>query len=236
MTRTTNPLQLLTAELEARSASPSGRRAMERIRADFDLGAVTSMAEMVDQCHDVGPRGSGRAATLADALLAAAANDPDAALCALVALRPALLRIARRVCGGDPDEDELAEVVAIAWEEICGPAGSVGASEVVRVTWTRSRSVLRRQADRASREEPQDTGGDLTEHDSYAEEAEATLATAIADGIVSRHDAAVIALTRLGGMTIAELAIQRGVGVSTLTSRRRRAEAAIQGHLAGEQR
>jgi DNA-directed RNA polymerase specialized sigma24 family protein len=206
---------------------------MDRIRrAGIDVGAMTSMAEMVDQCHGVRPGGVGRAETLADALLVVAPNDPDAAVCALVALRPALLRIARRVCGGDPDDDELAEVVAIAWEEICGPAGSVSASEVVRATWTRCRSVLRRRAHRVAREELGDAGPDPTLHEPDAEdEGEATLATAVANGIVSRHDAAVIALTRLGGMTLAELAAQRGVPASTLTSQRRRAETAIRRHL-----
>lgn len=209
---------------------------MERIRrAGIDAGATTSMADMVDQCHGVGPGGSGRAETLADGLLAVAPNDPDAAVCALVALRPALLRIARRVCGGDPDDDELAEVVAIAWEEICGPSGSAGASEVVRATWTRSRSVLRRQADLAAREDLGDARPRMHEPD--AEDAgQATLATAIAIGIVSRRDAAVIALTRLGGMTIAELAAQRGIPVSTLASQRRRAELAIRRHLTEGQR
>ena len=211
---------------------------MDRIRrAGIDVGAVTSMAEMVAQCHDVGRKGSDRPHALADALLAAAIDDPDAAVCALVALRPALLRIARRVCGGDPDDDELAEVVAIAWEEICGPAGSLGASEVVRATWTRSRSVLRRQEDLSAREHLRDVWPEPAVHDPDAEDdGEATLATAIADGIVSRHDASVIALTRLGGMTIAELASQRGVPVSTLTSQRRRAETAIRRHLTEGQR
>ena len=54
---------------------------------------------------------------------------------------------------------------------------------------------------------------------------------AISQGVVSGQDAALIALTRLGGMRIAELARQRGASASTLSSRRRRAEAAIRRHL-----
>jgi DNA-directed RNA polymerase specialized sigma24 family protein len=232
MTRTSNPLHLLTAELEARSASPSGKRAMERFRrVGVPVGSATTMAELVAQCHADGAGSLVRAGEVVDGLLAAASSGPDAALCALVALRPALLRIARRTCGGEPDDDEVAEVVAIAWEEICGPAGSHGASVVVRAIWTRSRSALRRAADRAARETP--VGDVLFAVDTgpAPDGNEAILATAVAQGVVLERDASLIALTRLGGMTIAELAAERGIPASTLTSRRRRAEAAIRRHL-----
>jgi len=236
MTRTTNPLHLLTADLEARSASPAGRRALDRIRdAGVDVGATVSMAELVARCHD--PAADGQTHAIVDGLLAAAPTDPDAAVCALVALRPALLRIARRVCGGDPDDDELAEVVAIAWEEICGAAGSLGATHVVRATWTRSRSVLRRRSGRVAREAQLDEGSEALDSGPPAhDEGEATLAASIAERIISKQDALLIALTRLGGVTMTELAQQRGVPVATLTSRRRRAEAAIRRHLSEQER
>ena len=87
-TRATNPLQLLTLELETRSASPSGRRAMDRIRmSGVDVGTTTTMAELVAGCHEAEPGGEDRTPRVVDALLAAAPNDPDAAVCALVALR-----------------------------------------------------------------------------------------------------------------------------------------------------
>jgi DNA-directed RNA polymerase specialized sigma24 family protein len=232
-TRATNPLQLLTLELETRSASPSGRRAMDRIRmSGVDVGTTTTMAELVAGCHEAEPGGEDRTPRVVDALLAAARNDPDAAVCALVALRPALLRIARRVCGGDPDEDELAEVVAIAWEEICGDAGSLGATRVVAATWTRSRSVLRRRSDRAAREATRADGLDAVgrTHDPDVG-GDGTLSMAVAKGVVSPQDAALIALTRVGGVRIVELARQRGVSASTLSTRRLRAEAAIRRHL-----
>ena len=153
MMRAKSPLKVLTDELEARSASPAGKRAMDRIRnSGIEVGTTVTMAELVAWCHEPAPGGSERIEAVVNRLLTAARSDPDAAVCALVALRPALLRIARRVCGGEPDEDELAEVVAIAWEEICGPSGCVGANRVVSATWTRSRSVLRRRSERAARE------------------------------------------------------------------------------------
>jgi DNA-directed RNA polymerase specialized sigma24 family protein len=233
MPRTTNPLQLLTIELETRSASPGGREALERIRASgVEVGATTSMSELVAQCHQPAPESEGSSQAVVEGLLAAARSDPDAAVCVLVALRPALLRIARRVCGGDPDEDELAEVVAIAWEEICGDAGSRGANRVVTATWTRSRSVLRRRIDQAAREAPHSDGLEALDrtHDLDVE-GDGTLSTAIAKGVVSTQDAALIALTRVDGVRIAELARQRGVSASTLSTRRLRAEAAIRRHL-----
>lgn len=233
MPRTTNPLQLLTKELETRSASPGGRRALERIRGSgIDVGGATSMSELVARCHAHSQEAERSSGAVVDGLLAAARSDPDAAVCVLVALRPALLRVARRVCGGDPDEDELAEVVAIAWEEICSPAGPLGASRVVAATWTRSRSVLRRRTDLAAREAPHPDGLDALDrtHDSDVE-GDGTLSTAIAKGVVSTQDAALIALTRVGGVRIAELARQRGVSASTLSTRRLRAEAAIRRHL-----
>jgi len=207
---------------------------MARIRrAGIDVGTAASMAELVDECHNEAAE-SDRAREVVDGLLAAASSDPDAAVCALVALRPALLRIARRTCRGEPDDDELAEVVAIAWEEICGPAGSLGVSHVVRATWTRSRSTLRRREVRSSRVALRADVSECREQGVDADAwNDATLASAIADGVVSQADAVLIALTRLGGLKIAELAAERGVPVATLTSRRRRAEAKIRRRLTG---
>jgi DNA-directed RNA polymerase specialized sigma24 family protein len=233
MTHHTNPMHSLTAELRSRSASPAGRRALERFRmAGIDVGWAATLGDVVERCHSSGAHATDSTSSLVDSLLALAPSDPDAAICALVVLRPALLRITRRVSGREPTADDVAEVLAIAWEEICRPGAARGSILVVRATWTRSRSVIRRLADRVAREEI----GEVVDWSSTPSvedhlEARDTLASAVARGTITWDDAVLIALTRVDGLTVTVLAGLWGIKVSTVTSKRRRAEAAIREHL-----
>jgi DNA-directed RNA polymerase specialized sigma24 family protein len=233
MTHHTNPMHSLTAELRSRSASPAGRRALERFRREgIDVGWAATLGDLVERCHSSGAQASDHARSLVDSLLALAPSDPDAAICALVVLRPALLRIARRVSGREPTADDVAEVLVIAWEEICRPGAPRGSSVVVRATWTRSRSVIRRLADRVAREELGEVAlRPATPPTEDHLEARDTLASAVARGTITWDDAVVIALTRIDGLPVTVLAGLWGVTVSTVTSKRRRAEAAIREHL-----
>jgi DNA-directed RNA polymerase specialized sigma24 family protein len=241
MTTRTDALHLLTLELDRRSGAPEGRRAHRRFATHgIDIGTATSIGELVATCHD-GRRSSGRGpATTLHGLLSLAPRDPDAALCALVALRPALYRIAGRVSSPRPaDDDAIAEVVAIAWELVCASRRSCRIThlDVIGATWTRARTTLRRQADRVIREELLYEGWDAPASPSEPTDAvEPLLERAVRMGTLTRDDAELIALTRAGDVTLEELALRLGIARETLLRRRSRAEAALHAGLRSDLR
>jgi len=243
MTTRTDALHLLTLELDRRSSAPEGRRALRRFATSgIDMGTATTILELVASCHDRHRTASLDSARLLDGLLGLAPDDPDAALCVLVALRPALYRIARRVSSPRPaDDDAIAEVVAIAWAVVCEPdsAGSdtVSHSTVIRATWTRARTTLRRHAGHALREEPIPEKWDTPAAPAEpTDTVEPLLERAIAMGTLTRLDAELIALTRAGDVTPEELARHRGTVRATLLRRRSRAEAALHAGLRSDLR
>jgi DNA-directed RNA polymerase specialized sigma24 family protein len=241
MTTRTDALHHLTLDLDRRSSAPEGRRALRRFASHgIDVGTATTIGELVASCHDR-HRAQGRdPATLLDGLLGLARSDPDAALCALVALRPALYRIAGRVSSPRPaDDDAIAEVVAIAWAVVreLERSDPVTHFEVIGTTWTRARTTLRRHATHALHEEPISKRWDAPAAPSEpTDTVEPLLERAIAMGTLTRQDAELIALTRAGDASLEELALRLGVVRGTLLRRRSRAEAALHAGLRSDLR
>jgi DNA-directed RNA polymerase specialized sigma24 family protein len=232
MTTRTDPLHLLRLELERRSCSPAGRRALQRFAsAGVDLGNATSLRHLVRTYHEgsTAPDPSSRA--LLEDLLVLAPSDEDATLCALVCLRPALYWVARRVHGRKASDDELAEVVAFAWEAICdGPPPKKGprARHVVYLTWTKTRTADRRRNPRNAPTWSDDLGGPgCVEARDPAERSEPMLERAVLAGVLTRADAELIALTRVIGVPAKVLARDYDVSTKTLRRRRQRAEASL---------
>jgi DNA-directed RNA polymerase specialized sigma24 family protein len=232
MTAHTDHLHLLTRELASRSASPTGRRAMNRFRdAGIELGHATSLVDLVAWCHAIPTAEDNDSGATLEGLLVLAPTDPDAALVALVSLRPALCRIITRVCGqGLADDDAVAEVVTTAWEAICDPTLGEGLRmrRIVLATWIRARSQRRRQLNLAAQDEPLDEEWDrVLVGSDPADDQGRMLELAVRRGTITPDEAAVIALTRVGGATVSELAASKGVPAFTIFSIRRRAEAKI---------
>lgn len=225
-------LQLLTLELERRSRRPEGRRALRRFEArGLPTAGATTMVELVGSCH--GRHGAQR--DLVGGLLRLAPSDEDAALCALVAIRPALYRIARRVTAPRIADDEaVAEVVSIAWCAIREAGGSRLATpeRLVRWTWTRARTSMRRRANGSARDvELPERWDAVAATDPASGSLEPLLVRAVRLGTIASGDAKLIEVTRIGGVTLEELARRRGVTRATLLKRRSRAERALRAAL-----
>jgi hypothetical protein len=235
MTRRTDALQVLTLELRTRSSSPSGRRALRRLTAaGIDVGDATSLVDLVNHYHRDGPAKDGRARAMLEGLLGLATSDPDAALCSLVALRPALRWVASRVYGPRPTDDELAELVALAWAAICDgrPKHGSQARRVVLVTRSRARTMQRRRiAERGTQDELDDRRDVPDPWADPAERSEPLLEAAVHAGVLSRADAELIALTRAVGIPLAALAHDYQCTEKTLLRRRQRAESALRNRL-----
>jgi hypothetical protein len=205
--------------------------------AGVDLSGAASLEDLVGRYHrgstglDDGPR-----STL-EGLLALAPSDPDAALCALVALRPALYWVARRVHGPSASDEDLAEILGFAVEALHAPAPrsreDSRARQVVLLTRTRARSAARRRDERR-REAPaalEFLDPTLLVVLGPESRAEPLLRTAVEEGVLQPAEAELIALTRAFGIPVKVLALDRGVTVKTLLQKRRRAETALRDRL-----
>ena len=231
MTTRTDALHITSLELARRSRSPEGTRTLRRFAsAGLDVGDATSLAELVDSCQRH-PRSRSRASDeLLEGLLALAPRDRDAALCAIVARRPALLWVTARVFGpGAVDDDAVAEVVARAWEAIRSPrpaCTSLARAVVVEVRETVRRAArdMERRVTEVAMDPEWDWPASRPDPVTYAEP---LLARAVEAGWVRRDDAEVIALTRGAGVPLEEVASARGMARGTLLRRRLRAEAAL---------
>jgi DNA-directed RNA polymerase specialized sigma24 family protein len=232
MTTRTDALEQLAVELERRSCSPAGRRALRRFAlAGIEVGDATTLCDLVARYHDGSTSRDPGARAILEELLVLAPTDEDAALCALAALRPALCWVVRRVHGTrGASDDELAEIVAFAWEAICHtpPKHGPRARYVVFLTRTSARTTDRRRRSSGFPESFDDL-----DHDDRigapdpAERPEPLLQRAVDAGFLSRADAELIALTRGLGVPAKVLAQDSDVSTKTLLKRRKRAEMSL---------
>lgn len=230
MTRSTDSLDLLTMELERRSCSPSGRRALRRLAAaGVGIDGVSALTDVVTRIHRLGHTADPEARTMLGRLLELAPSDEDAALCALVALRPSLRWVASRVYGTAASDDEIAELVAVAWGAICDGRPTSGSREryIVLATRTRARAAKRQR----ERSVPGLRAKGPPRSSDPAQRPEPLLAAAVDAGVLRRPDAELIALTRAAGVPISILAREHGCTDKALLRRRQRAERALRGWL-----
>ena len=237
MDDTTTPIQRLSAHLTERSRGPAGRAALARWEAaGLDPGEATTPVELALSCHGRG--NPGRSGSVVAELVRLAPVDETAALCALVALRPALLRLAGHlVRRGTAREEAECDVVAVAWEQL-GVLGGVrrryAAADVVDATWSRLRTLtglrLRRTA-----WEPLGPQHDAVEAGADpAERVTTVLTEAVADGTLSARQAAVVHDTRVLDRPVAEVAARSGRDPRAVRTERSRAEATLRRHLSAE--
>ena len=189
-----------------------------------------------------GPGGGARRAEMLGTLVTLAPGDEMAALCAVVALRPELTRIARHVAGGFFDAEEAqCEVIAIAWEVLTAPEesraddagpgnpepGTARAKRAVNAIWNEARrsAGLRRHAliEVSPCDVPDAVAPDLDPLERWP----GLLAAAVARGVLTPRQVVVIAQTRMEGRPLAEVARSLGRGYDAVQKDRRRAEAAL---------
>lgn len=232
MTTRNDALELITCELERRSSSPAGRRALRRFAvAGIDVGDAATLVDLVRRYHEGSTGRDSSARRLLEGLLVLAPSDEDAALCALEALRPSLCWVVRRVHGTrGASEDELAEIVAFAWEAICHVPPKHGPRErhVVFLTRTWARTELRRRQARIELAAPSDpTPEEQPPAPDVGDRPEPMLRRAVDDGVLTPEEAELIALTRGLGVPTKVLARDHDVSTKTLLRRRSRAEARL---------
>jgi DNA-directed RNA polymerase specialized sigma24 family protein len=236
MTHTTDPMALLTQELSRRSGDRLGRQALERFEAaGIELFGAGTFTELVRIFHQRAALSEGTERSL-DALVALAPDDPDATLVVLVALRPALYRIAHRNQSSNASlEEVLEDVVLFAWESTLEAAEDPPGkriSTIIRSTATKTRTVHRRWGRQQSRVDPLDKGLELIDSSPCFEPwPEEPLLRALDAGVLSPVDVELIRLTRINDVELSEVADRLAVPYDRLQKQRRRAESALKTYL-----
>jgi DNA-directed RNA polymerase specialized sigma24 family protein len=241
MTPPRSPLAQLGDHLAQLSSTKDGRVALERFgAAGMEIDGARDLCTLIGQWDGRG--GRARRAEMLGTLVSLAPGDEMAALCAVVALRPELTRIARHVAGGFFDAEEAqSEVIAIAWEVLTAPEesrpdnagpdnpepGTARAKRAVNAIWNQARrsAGLRRHAlvEVSPCDVPDAVAPDLDPLERWP----GLLAAAVARGVLTPRQVVVIAQTRMEGRPLAEVARSLGRGYDAVQKDRRRAEAAL---------
>ncbi len=232
MTTHPTPLRQLTDHLAARARMPEGRAAFVAFveaHPSLDTMGATDLFELASSCHR--STGTSRTRALVGALLAASVDHELAALAVVVAVRPALRRISRRLIahGQDPTEAET-DTITTAYFVTAGLAGTSPthpAQAVVAATWDRMRATVRSlQADGVrfasfpadfDREEP---GADPAGFIGCSDRVGQFLEDAVSAGVVTERQARLVYLTRVEGMCLER--VSEAEGTNSATNRKER--------------
>ena len=173
-----------------------------------------------------------RRVRIVDALTPLAPSDAVAGLCAVVALRPELLRITRRSSRAMVDpEDTEANVVAVAWElVVTGPDGESEPfrhATLVNAIWAQVREAAGLRRGQLETVPLDDDFDRAAPSDDPWERWPGLLAGAVARGVLTPRQVVLIAQTRMEGRSLTEVAATLGRTYDSARMDRARAEAAL---------
>jgi len=232
MTTTRSPLTLLCDHVARLSRTAEGERSMKGL---IEAGMEADQADDLTVLLNRGGRGISqmRRARLVEFLVVLAPDDEVAGLCVLVCLRPELEWISRLATRGPVALDEAeADVVAMAWEVVtrgrdCA-SGPIRHAAVVNAIWTEVRRCagFRRRGVLDVVPLAEDFDQPAPEVDRL-ERWPGLLAAAVARGVLTPRQVAVIAQTRMEGRPLSEVALALGRPYDAARKERRRGEAAL---------
>jgi hypothetical protein len=228
------PIWNLTRHLEHRCRDGKDAGTLTRLSSgDLDLLGIGSVFDLSCSCHQTKDRA--RADSVLRALMGLAEDDELAAMAVLVALRPALLIMARRLVtvGVEPAEAQT-DVIATAYLRVLALAGEPPrhmARAIVGGTWDRLRWALESEQRCALRRCPLREIGDLSDDGQSEESGDSKLTTvlfdAVADGVLSAEAARVVHATRVQRRPFSTLACELHKGEAAVRKTRQRAERAL---------
>jgi hypothetical protein len=236
------PMWRVTRSLEIRCRGGGSDETMARLAdAGLELGGTDSLFVLACRCHESKDRV--RADAVLGALVRLAADDELAALAVLVALRPALLLLSRRLIGAGlvPGMAQV-EVVTTAYERVLAlapdPPAHV-ARAIISGSWDRLRWCLKAEQRCALRQVPLPGSGDLAEKASGDEvstsglygngDLASVLTDAVAAGVITATAAQVVFATRAQGRSFRALSCELHKGEAALRKTRQRAESMLKG-------
>jgi hypothetical protein len=220
---------------------------MARLAAGgLEMAGSDTLFALACSCHESKDRS--RADAVLGALVRHSGDDELATMAVLVALRPALLVLSRRLIGvGIDPAMAQGDVVAMAYERVlalapCPPVHVARA--IISSSWDRLRWALKAEQRCALRHQPLSVVGDVaetgTEHSvpgsAAAGDLRSVLTEAVATGVISATAAQIVLATRAQGTSFRMLSCQLHKSEAALRKTRQRAEATliVKGHGPGE--
>jgi hypothetical protein len=238
MSRRCGPIANLTTELEIRCRAGRDQGTLEWLRVEgIDLTAGMALIDLAEACHSSTDRR--RTEEILWLLVAQGVIDETTAIALLVALRPALLVLTRRLVAiGMGPFDAQTMVVSTAYErmfDVFYDRSTHVARAMVGGTWDRMRSALRAEQRCALRHVRLEDVGDVSEDDpgeptgptELTQRLSPLLRDAVAARVVSPETACVIHATRVEGRSFESIAHQLGKGAPAVRKARQRGERAL---------
>jgi hypothetical protein len=232
------PIWRLTRSLEIRCRAGGSNGTMARLAdGGLELAGAGTLFALACSCHESKDRA--RSDAVLGALVRLTGDDELAAIAMLVALRPALLVLSRRLTGvGMNPSAAQGDVVATAYERMLAVAAEPTvhvARAIISSSWDRLRWSLRAEQRCALRHLPPSEVGEgieaAAEPDVSASRAggdlSSVLTEAVATGVISATAAHIVVATRSHGRSFRALACELHKGEAALRKTRQRAEATL---------
>jgi hypothetical protein len=232
MTYNVGPIWNMLTHLEIRCRGGDGESTMKRLaESGLDLGGASTVYDLAMAC--TGTTHHDQAEDILRGLIALASVDELAALGALAALFPALIRVSRRLvgCGIDPEQAD-SDVLATSYErvlELSDDPPRHAARAVIGATWDRVRSSLKSEQRCTLRTSRLEAASDKPTPWESRElpGLQWVLTDAVSAGVISSEAARIIDGTRAQGRSCRSLADELNRREPTVRKVRQRAERAL---------
>jgi hypothetical protein len=233
MTYNIGPIWNMLTHLEIRCRGGDGESTMRRLAENgLDLGGASTVYDLAMAC--TGTTDRDRAEDIVRELIGLASADELAALGALAALFPALIRVSRRLvgCGIDPEHAD-SDVLVTSYErvlELSDDPPRHAARAVIGATWDRVRSSLKSEQRCTLRTSRLEAVGDKPTTPWEGRELPGlqwVLTDAVSAGVISSEAARIIDGTRAQGRSCRSLADELNRREPTVRKVRQRAERAL---------
>lgn len=239
MTHHTGPISNLNAHLVMRCRGGGSAATLARLEeSGLDLGGAATLDELARSCSRTA--GRERSEEVLAAMVSLAVADELAAVGALVALTPALVRISRRLIAAGVEYNQAdIDVLEVAYEEILAMSHRMSDAEpperhvarkVIGKSWDRLRWGLRREQRCALRRCRLDSVLEPVvppEAGSGPRTNVWILTDGVSSGAISAEAARIIHATRVQGRSFRSLAAELHKGESALRKCRQRSERAL---------
>ena len=226
MTNYPDPIHQLVVELNVLSKTSRGRALFSRLEAaNVTVPGANSLFE-VAQGLEWNPRIEPTPSPVLERLVTLSFRDQDTTLTLLVALRRALRELAFSIGRQSSDPDVVPEILVDLLVELAIFDGAESVGVLLDRTYRSVRRTLRRQDRQSAPEVPWQFGDDFEDMTHYVGDSD-LLERFVSSGTTSSQDADLIRMTRIEGITLAEVSNAQSANYQTVKRRRNRAETVI---------
>jgi hypothetical protein len=231
MTNHTDPIQLLTIELDTLSATSLGRHLLRRIESTgLDTLGATTPSELAEAI-EWNPRTESSCHPTLTALVPVARRDNEIAIIVMGALRLPLRDMWYSIVRFGADPDVGTELLGSLWRALADSGEETNVERILESALAQTRRTIRMEQRRLAVLDSLD-GVDLADtaqiQSSFNDD---LLSILTREGVVSQEDAELIRRTRVDGVAFLDHVRHHGIEYKVTHQRRLRAERRIAAYL-----